>query len=199
MSFQPLQQQPQQQQQQQPAVQVYPNPVTRQEPSHHSDGSFGAVFIVLAVIVVISAIACFLGRLCNKRSHSHTQKPSKQKNQTSRPKEGDVEFGLDKRFPTGKPAGVHVGGSRGFNSKPPESHGNRGFNFKPPESHGNREFDFKPPENHGSNRVFDFKPPENHGSNRVFDFKPPESNVHMKGFEMKHPGDHDEGEHRSGA
>ncbi|KAF7829356.1 Transcription factor bHLH90 [Senna tora] len=89
-------------QQQQPA-QVYPTTttVTNQPPnSHHSNGngSFGTVFIVLAVILVISALACFLGRLCNRRQQN--QNPA----HLFRPKEGDVELGLDKRIPS--PAGV---------------------------------------------------------------------------------------------
>lgn len=114
MSLQePQQQQPQQQQlpqpQQQPVL-VYPNTVTGEPPSHHSNGSFGTVFIVLAVIIVVSAIACFLGRLCNRRYNK--QKPAKQ-NHNFRPKDnGDIEFGFGKKkVPTGKPSGN--GGSRG--------------------------------------------------------------------------------------
>ncbi|ESW25733.1 hypothetical protein PHAVU_003G060900 [Phaseolus vulgaris] len=92
-----LQGQPQQ------PVQVYP---TNQPPSsHHSKGSFGAVFIVLGIILVISVVACFLGRLCNKRynSHSSSQRPPKQQRpqiHDLRPRdEGDIEFGVDKRMP----------------------------------------------------------------------------------------------------
>jgi hypothetical protein len=117
MYFQPQQQQPQPlpqpqpQQQQQPVV-VYPSTVTGQAPpSHHSNGSFGSVFIVLAVIIVVSAIACFLGRLCNRRYSS--QKPKQ--NHHVRHKEsggGDIEFGFDnKKGPTPKPGGN--GGGRG--------------------------------------------------------------------------------------
>ncbi|KAF2286654.1 hypothetical protein GH714_023246 [Hevea brasiliensis] len=65
--------------QQQPVV-VYPNTVSGQPPpaSHsHSNGSFGTVFIVLAVIIVISAIACCLGRLCNKRQGSKHSKANR--------------------------------------------------------------------------------------------------------------------------
>ncbi|GLT86451.1 hypothetical protein SLE2022_045910 [Rubroshorea leprosula] len=67
----------QQPQTQQPVV-VYPNPVMGRQapPSPHSNGSFGHVFIVLAVIIAISAISCFLGRLCNRRFSK--QKPHKQ-------------------------------------------------------------------------------------------------------------------------
>lgn len=106
--------QPQQQPQQQPVV-VYPNPVTGQlPPSHsHSNGSFGTVFIVLAVIVVISAVACCLGRLCNRRHNK--QKPNNKQNQNQnqnqqshnpRPKEreSDIEFGFEKGFPTARSA-----------------------------------------------------------------------------------------------
>ncbi|KAK7317617.1 hypothetical protein RJT34_02007 [Clitoria ternatea] len=90
---------------QQPA-QVYPTPVTNQPQLHHSHGSFGAVFIVLAIILVISLVACFLGRLCNRRynnRHSHSsQRPPKQQRQqihNFHPTEGDIEFGVDKRVP----------------------------------------------------------------------------------------------------
>lgn len=128
--LQPQQEQlPQPQQQQQQPVLVYPNNGNKPPPSsyHHSNGSFGSVFIVLAVIVVISAIACFLGRLCN-RDRPHKSKPNKQSkhkgnskshpkeghhgdhvesgNQHFRPKDGaDIEFGFDKRIPSGKPSG----------------------------------------------------------------------------------------------
>ncbi|TKY69863.1 hypothetical protein E2542_SST06146 [Spatholobus suberectus] len=104
------------QQQQQP-VQVYPTSVTYQSPPHHSNGSFGSVFVVLAIIIVISAVACCLGRLCNRRSrsysHSHSQKhvkPQKQQqNHNFRPKEVDIEFGFDKRIAASKPNGHGAG------------------------------------------------------------------------------------------
>ncbi|OMO80202.1 hypothetical protein COLO4_24179 [Corchorus olitorius] len=109
--------------QQQPVV-VYPNTVSGQgqvPPSHsHSNGSFGTVFIVLAVIIVISAIACFLGRLCNRRM-SRTKPSKEDKYHKSRPKnkERDIEFGFDGKAPGGKPGGGgggHGGGdpSKGF-------------------------------------------------------------------------------------
>ncbi|KAF5793566.1 hypothetical protein HanXRQr2_Chr08g0317851 [Helianthus annuus] len=93
---------------------VYPVSSETSPPSHpQTDGSFGAVFIVLAVIVAISTIACFLGRLCNKRYNNskpskrsrHIQekdmKPSRNAFQT---KDGDIEFGYDKRFSSAKVA-----------------------------------------------------------------------------------------------
>ncbi|XP_027348019.1 kininogen-1-like [Abrus precatorius] len=98
-----LQQQPQQ------PVQVYPSTVTNQAPSHHSNGSFGAVFIVLAIILVISVVACFLGRLCNRRynnNHSHSQRPTKQQRpqiHNLHQREEDIEFGVDKRIPVPPP------------------------------------------------------------------------------------------------
>ncbi|XP_020228844.1 uncharacterized protein LOC109809851 [Cajanus cajan] len=98
-----LQSQPQQ------PVQVYP---TNQPPSssHHSNGSFGAVFIVLAIILVISVVACFLGRLCNRR-YNKTQRPLNPNpnpkhhrpqihNLHPRDDQGDIELGFDdKRMP----------------------------------------------------------------------------------------------------
>ncbi|XWS69013.1 hypothetical protein CRYUN_Cryun04dG0143200 [Craigia yunnanensis] len=118
----------QQPQTQQPVV-VYPNSVSGQAPpSHsHSDGSLGTVFIVLAVIVVISAIACFLGRLCNRRMSQ--KKPSKQnQNHNFRPKERDIELGFDERIPTAKPAG-HGDHSKGL--KMPGNGDPRGFRSMP--------------------------------------------------------------------
>ncbi|XWS34791.1 hypothetical protein CRYUN_Cryun21dG0067700 [Craigia yunnanensis] len=109
---------------QQPVV-VYPNTVSGQAPpSHsHSDGSFGTVFVVLAVIIVISAIACFLGRLCNRRM-SQT-KPSKQnQNHNFRSKERDIEFGFDGRVPAAKQTG-HGDPNKGF--KMPGNGDPRGF------------------------------------------------------------------------
>ncbi|CAA0833707.1 Unknown protein [Striga hermonthica] len=108
----------------QPLDQVYQNPVmTRQPESSHSNGSFGPVFVVLAVIVVISAVACVLGRFCSKRhnrakegAHKHS-KPSKQSQAGLGPKEwesrkkpsfnmrdGDIEFGFEKKIHSGKGA-----------------------------------------------------------------------------------------------
>ncbi|KAJ4711097.1 Transmembrane protein [Melia azedarach] len=107
---------------------VYPNTAARPPPtsSSHSDGSFGTVFIVLAVIVVISAIACCLGRLCNRRIHRekppkhshnfrHKERPERgpefkppKRNQSFRPRErenSDLEFGFDKNIAASKPAG----------------------------------------------------------------------------------------------
>lgn len=55
----------------QPVYEVaYPNyDVIRKPNSPHSNGNYVPVFVVLAVIVVISAAACALGRLCNRRHH----------------------------------------------------------------------------------------------------------------------------------
>ncbi|KAK4429832.1 hypothetical protein Salat_1283900 [Sesamum alatum] len=124
----------------QPNYAVYPDPVmTTQPDSSHSNGSFGPVFAVLAVIVVVSTVACVLGRLCSRRQHRgkeaahHPPKASKQSQGQSKglgPKEwqkpnfnmrdGDIEFGFDKRNPSaGK--GPKNGGGKG---KPPHHHQN---------------------------------------------------------------------------
>ncbi|KAK9060247.1 hypothetical protein SSX86_020951 [Deinandra increscens subsp. villosa] len=92
---------------------VYPVSETNPPSRHQADGSFGAVFVVLAVIVVISAVACFLGRLCNKRRNkakpSKHSRPAKEKDMkptrnTFQTKDGDIEFGFDKRFSSSKVA-----------------------------------------------------------------------------------------------
>ncbi|KAK7250567.1 hypothetical protein RIF29_33081 [Crotalaria pallida] len=129
-----LQAQPQQQTQQ--PVQVYPSTVTNQPNPHyhHSKGSFGTVFIVLAIILVISTIACFLGRLCNRRynkNHNHNHRPAKppqrlpqQIHNVHHPRElGDVEDGGfdDKRIPTTTSRSNGLGGHHG-ESIEPQSH-----------------------------------------------------------------------------
>ncbi|XP_042048942.1 uncharacterized protein LOC121794720 [Salvia splendens] len=107
-------------------IDAYPNPeMTDQASPSRSNGSFGPVFAVLAVIVVISAVACVLGRLSSKRSH-HTKKkkaehdhPAKgskglPKEWESKQKPLDIEFGFDKRMPPknggGKPKQPHQNG-----------------------------------------------------------------------------------------
>ncbi|KAF8399703.1 hypothetical protein HHK36_015573 [Tetracentron sinense] len=79
----------------QPVV-VYPNTVSR-EPSH-SKGSFGTVFIVLAVIIILSAIACFLGRRCNPSF----SRPTARRDHTFHPEESDLEYGFKKMTPAAK-------------------------------------------------------------------------------------------------
>ncbi|XP_031495634.1 uncharacterized protein LOC116261143 [Nymphaea colorata] len=51
--------------QSQPTV-GYPHPVVANG-TPHSKGTFGPVFAVLAVITVLAAIACCIGRLCARR------------------------------------------------------------------------------------------------------------------------------------
>jgi len=138
-----LQDQPQQ------PVQVYP---TNQPPSsHHSNGSFGTVFIVLAIILVISVVACFLGRLCNKRynRHSSSQRPPKQHRpqiHDLRPREeGDIEFGVDKRMP---PPIIRLKGQGHDHGHHGQDHGHHGHGAGTgPQRHVNdnmREFEMRP-------------------------------------------------------
>lgn len=132
--------QPQQQPQQQPIV-VYPNTVTNRPPSHHSDGSFGAVFMVLAIIIVISAIACFLGRMCNKRLNK--QKPKQAPDHNFGPKEADVEFGNHKKS---RPKEGHIELGTHSKFRPKEGHVEFGNHSKPRSKEGHVEF--------GNNRSF---------------------------------------------
>lgn len=95
---------------------VFPVSETNPPTQHKSDGSFGSVFIVLAVIVVISAVACILGRMCNKKhnkskpsKHAKHAKPPKEKDlkhnrNAFQTKDGDIEFGFDKKFSSAKVA-----------------------------------------------------------------------------------------------
>ncbi|PSS32812.1 SNF2 domain-containing protein [Actinidia chinensis var. chinensis] len=106
----------------QPLV-VYPDNATKQAPSH-LNGSFGAVFIVLAVIVVLSATACFLSRLCSRRLHkqqqhhpkAHSPRPKEKPNKAPRDREGDIEFGFGKGAnPAAKQDANNIGGVSGGN------------------------------------------------------------------------------------
>ncbi|KAJ8547640.1 hypothetical protein K7X08_011226 [Anisodus acutangulus] len=133
---------------QQPA-QVYPNnpnnfpsqpnniPMTQSSSSHHSNGSFVSVFVVLAIVFVVSAIACVVGRLCSKKSHDPKVKksqgqPQKQKegkknkhNEFHNKREGgDIEFGFDKRIASSKVAAAHGNHYKG--SKPFKNSGGKG-------------------------------------------------------------------------
>ena len=112
----------QQPQQQQPVV-LYPNTASRQAPSSHSNGSFGTVFIVLAVIVVISGIACCLGRICNKRQNKpkvNNEKPSSLRLSQHTPSFGPRERGRDLEigFDMGFTAARHANGSDPRGHKP---------------------------------------------------------------------------------
>lgn len=128
-------------------IDAYPNPeMTDQASPSPSNGSFGPVFAVLAVIVVISAVACVLGRLCSKRSHhtkkkkaehDHPAKGSKQskglpKEWESKQKPFDIEFGFDKRMPPknggGKPKQQQPPPYQNGGGKPKQPHQNGGHN-----------------------------------------------------------------------
>ncbi|KAK9050940.1 hypothetical protein SSX86_027565 [Deinandra increscens subsp. villosa] len=93
---------------------VYPVTNTLPPTSGSSNGSYGSVFIVLAAIIIVSALACFLGRLCNKRqnasrppstqSRPKSEKDTKRNTNVIHTKDGDIEFGYDKRFASAKAA-----------------------------------------------------------------------------------------------
>ncbi|XP_039013131.1 uncharacterized protein LOC120142673 [Hibiscus syriacus] len=111
---------------QQPVV-MYPNSVSSGQalPSQipHSDGSFGTVFIVLAVIIVISSVACFLKRLCNRRM-------SQTKPTNPRRKGNDIELGFDGPIRTAKPVDV-TGGDQNKRFKMLGNEDPRGFRLMP--------------------------------------------------------------------
>ncbi|KAG6573739.1 hypothetical protein SDJN02_25566, partial [Cucurbita argyrosperma subsp. argyrosperma] len=155
--FQQQQQQPQQPQQPQQAALVYPSSTAGvKPPSHHSNGSFGAVFIVLAVIVVLSALACFLGRLCNRRVVNQRRKPEKThggshsrgKEPKLHPdKEGDIEFGFDSRNPNGK-ASFPPGGNGGYKGNGNDNGNSHGNSFKPFDNGGEMRSEIKHADHH---------------------------------------------------
>ncbi|XP_058087606.1 uncharacterized protein LOC131234692 [Magnolia sinica] len=82
----------------QPVV-VYPNSMLA-EPSSHSKGSFGPVFIALSVIIVLAMLACCLGRLCSRR-FSHP----KAKHGRAAHGKGDLEDGFEISMPTARRGG----------------------------------------------------------------------------------------------
>lgn len=136
---------------------VYPTNTQASAGTHHTNGSFGTVFVVLAVIVLVSAIACCLGRLCNKR-RDHTKGNQKQAPSHSKEKDanknkgshGDLEFGFDKRLSSSKvaahddfrgPKAFQKGGAGGngdiefgFDRKIPSAKGAKNEEFRGPKA-----------------------------------------------------------------
>lgn len=124
----------QQQQQFQPQVYPYNNVPTQPntfppevDTTSHSNGSFGTVFWVIGVIIVVSVLACVANRLCTRRTkdskpsskaskkdkkghaHHHPKLPKEWEGKRSHPDfhqdDGDIEFGFGgKRFPSAKVA-----------------------------------------------------------------------------------------------
>ncbi|KAL3726533.1 hypothetical protein ACJRO7_031434 [Eucalyptus globulus] len=100
-------------------VTVFPDTFTRPQPSSssqqhsHSSGSFGTVFMVLAIVLAVSAIACCFGRFCNRRSR--TDDPSAKQTRRPHPRENDIEFGFDGRTRTG--ANPTVGNNGGIDGR----------------------------------------------------------------------------------
>ena len=138
------------------------------------------------MIVVISAIACFLGRLCSKKSQNqhHSggggQKPVKQQKQVHsvRPKDvgnGDLELGFDKRMPPAKPNGHGHGHGPSSHVHVPNGHGQGPGRYGRGNDHGYGH-------GHGGGRG-----PKPHAAN--------DGDMTHKGFEMKLGKD---GELRSG-
>ncbi|KAJ8564638.1 hypothetical protein K7X08_001098 [Anisodus acutangulus] len=105
---------------------VQPKNTPISQSSSHSNGSFGTVFIILAVVLVISVLACLIGRICNKRSqghHSPKQREAKHSHDIH-PREGhDIEYGIDKRTQTSKVAASN-GDSNIPTSSMPSDNGN---------------------------------------------------------------------------
>ncbi|TMW97702.1 hypothetical protein EJD97_005118 [Solanum chilense] len=100
-------------------IQPKNTPITQS--SSHSNGSFGTVFIILAVILVISLISCVIGRICNKRRngdhHHHSPKQRHEIHTKGREGHHDIEYGSDnKRIPNSK-----VAASNGDHSNIPTS------------------------------------------------------------------------------
>ncbi|KAI3880900.1 hypothetical protein MKX03_032725 [Papaver bracteatum] len=55
---------------------IYPNTTAAQPESHHSKGSFGPVFAVLAGVLVLTAVACIIGQICARRFSHRKDKDS---------------------------------------------------------------------------------------------------------------------------
>ncbi|XP_047323995.1 translation initiation factor IF-2-like [Impatiens glandulifera] len=93
-----------------PAAQTITRPYSNPRTTT-TTGSFGSVFIVLSVIIVISLLACFLGRFCSRHPKPASNNPKKGKKNDQKslkqshsvhPKDGDIEFGLGKGGPPGR-------------------------------------------------------------------------------------------------
>ncbi|KAI3433119.1 uncharacterized protein J3R85_007327 [Psidium guajava] len=119
---------------QQPLV-MYPYDVPGQPPpvsQPHSDGSFAVVFIVLAVIVLVSAVACCLGRFCGPRKpKGASKKRAVAAVAAARPrKESDIEFGFDHKKIRTANGPVRYGEYKGSNNSKPGLDGGFVFDFK---------------------------------------------------------------------
>lgn len=132
---------------QQPLM-MYPYNVPGQPPPTsrpHSDGSFGGVFIVLAVVVLVSAVACCLGRFCGRRHEKPkavTKKKAVKAGAATKagaaagaggarfPKEVDIEFGFDHKNLRTANRPVRYGEYKGNNNSKPGSDGGFTFDFK---------------------------------------------------------------------
>ncbi|CAN4104506.1 unnamed protein product [Withania somnifera] len=121
---------------------VQPKNTPISQSSSHSNGSFGTVFIILAVILVISVLSCFIGRICNKRSSHGGHHPAprdrgaKHSRHDIHPREDhDIEFGIDKRIPTSKVAAASNGDSNIPTSSMPYNNGHQGKGVRFAEDH----------------------------------------------------------------
>ncbi|XP_062220074.1 uncharacterized protein LOC133919637 [Phragmites australis] len=80
----------------------YPNSVMHAQPATAaSNGSFGPVFAVLAVISFLAVAACVVGRLCGRRLSK--KKSADQDFYGSNPVGGDLEKGFEIKYPAMKP------------------------------------------------------------------------------------------------
>ncbi|GAA0185352.1 hypothetical protein LIER_32640 [Lithospermum erythrorhizon] len=107
-----------------------PTSATSQEPPHSSSsGSYSQVFIVLAIICVVSIVGCVVGRVCCKDGESRANKNqggSKKKgkrgkgNHGVQPKDVDIEFGLENKLKPIPSAKIAAGDgiNRGFQAPP---------------------------------------------------------------------------------
>ncbi|EHA8591531.1 putative lipoprotein [Cocos nucifera] len=113
----------------QPMV-AYPHSISTQ-PSSYSKGSFGPVFIVLAIIAVLATIACVVGRLCARR----LSRPKLGHEHRSHAAKGDIEDVFELKIPTMKPRGEK--GTKD-EAKPAGKSGPKGSAIKHPETDGAR-------------------------------------------------------------
>ncbi|XP_030511732.1 uncharacterized protein LOC115726130 [Rhodamnia argentea] len=103
-----------------------PPPVSRT----HSDGSFGGVFIVLAVIVLVSAVACCLGRFCGRQKPKGAGKKHAVAAAARPRKESDIEFGFDHKKIRTANRPVRYGEYKGNNNSKPGLDGGFVFDFE---------------------------------------------------------------------
>lgn len=113
----------------QPMV-VYPNSVPQHPPPSSSKGSFVPVFVALAIIAVLTAMACLIGQICARRY----LRPRHRRDHAPYQSDGDIEGGIGATGTTTNAGAAHfkhgeTNGGIKEEAKHPPGVGDHGMNY----------------------------------------------------------------------